>query len=290
MKAFAPGLGLVALLLVALILAACGGGDALTFAEASTNIAGAEQVGSPADGAAGATDAAQAGTYQGPSVGAAKGFAALAYSAITAVSSSPVTGNLGVSGASVQSITGFDAVPALKFGTDSGPPNSLRTILTQLEVEALVDDIDVRPCDYSDVTRDEARGVTLHPGVTCMNGSNADPRLSGSVTLDAGGDPNAFFIIRSDSSLTVADETMLVLANGAQGCGVFWQGRLKVTIGRNVTFVGTVIAGTGIAMHSGSRLVGRALAQTADISLDGNTITLPFYDASGSAGTCAHLQ
>ncbi|MEI9949955.1 MAG: ice-binding family protein [Pseudomonadota bacterium] len=288
-KALTPGFGLFAFPLVALLVAACGGSDAQTHEERSST--GAEQVGSVADSAesaAPATDTAEAGVYRGPSVGAAKGFAALAYSAITAVTSSPITGNLGVSGAPVRSITGFDEVPAMKFGTDSSSPNSLRTILTQREVDALVDDLDVRACDanYSDVAGD----VTLHPGVTCVNGLQADLRLSGRVTLDAGGDPNAFFVIRSDSSLTIADETVLVLANGAQGCGVFWQGKMQVTIGRNVAFVGTLIAGTGIAMHSGSTLLGRALAQTADVVLDGNAITVPTYDSSGSGGKCAHLQ
>ncbi len=290
MNAVTPGIGFVALPLAALLVAACGGSQAQTQAEHSST--GTEQVGSQADSTARGSDTSETDLYRGPSVGAAKGFAALAYSAISAVNSSPVTGNLGVSGAPVRSITGFDAVPAMKFGTDSSSPNSLRTILTQREVEALVDDLDVRACDadYSDMASDVMHGVTLHPGVTCINGSAANLRLSGRFTIDAGGDPNAYFIIRSNSSLTIADETVLVLENGAQGCGVFWQSNLQVTIGRNVTFVGTLIAGTGIAMHSGSTLVGRALAQTADVVLDGNAITIPVYDASGSAGTCSHIQ
>ena len=225
-------------------------------------------------------------------MGAAKGFAALAAKAITAVNSSPVTGNLGVSAAPVRSITGFDAVPVLKFGIDSSAPNSLRTTLTQQEVDALVDDIDVRACDvdYASVHRDATGGVTLTPGVTCLNATDADLFLSGRVTLDAGGDPNAFFIIRSNFTLTVADRTDLVLSHGAQACGVFWQVEQQVKIGRGVEFFGSVIAGTGISMQSGSTLVGRALARTGAVELDASTITLPLYDVSGAPGACTHLQ
>jgi len=226
------------------------------------------------------------GTYRGPSVGAAKGFAVLAFNAITAVANSAVTGNLGVSGAPVSSITGFDAVPAIKYGTDSGAPYTMRTILTQREVEALVDDIDVRPCDahYASLSN----GVTLRPGVTCLTAS--EPSASGTVTLDAQGDPDAFFVIQSESALNVADFSKLTLINGAQACGVFWQVSGQATIGKGVELSGTLIAGKGIDVGAGSTLVGRALARTADVRLDGAQLTLPLYGLSGNPGNCSHVQ
>ncbi len=283
-------LGFITIPIVALFAVACGGGQSTTSVDDFEAASSAEHRGGPAASKDHAVGIGEAGGYAGPTVGAAKGFAALAYSAITAVNGPVVTGNLGVSGASVSNITGFDAAPAIRFGTDSSAPNSLRTILTQREVDALVDDIDVRPCntDYTDGDDGLTGDVTLHPGVTCMNGLQADATLSGRVILDAGGDQNAFFVIRSNFALTVADETSVVLVNGAQGCGVFWLGDQQVTIGRNVAFVGTVIAGVGLAMHAGSTLIGRALARTGDVVLDGNSISIPLYDVSGSAGTCTH--
>ncbi|HEY3255601.1 MAG TPA: ice-binding family protein, partial [Polyangiaceae bacterium] len=56
----------------------------------------------------------------------------------------------------------------------------------------------------------------------------------------------------------------------------------QVTIGKTVQFYGTIIAGTAISMKTGSTLVGRALAQTAGVSLDANTITIP--------SECSHQQ
>ena len=281
-------LPLVAILLSALSAAACGGSEPGNTAERSGIVSDTTQV----DGAQRAAEIAVADGYRGPTVGAAKGFAALAQTGISARSASPVTGNLGVSGAPVSSITGFDTVPALRFGTDSSAPNGSRTILTQREVDSTVDDIDVRACDadYQALTRDATGALTLHPGVTCLNDSAADLLVTGHLTLDAGGDPNAFFVIRSSHTLTVADGTVVELSNGAQACSVFWRVTQQATIGRGVEFYGNVIAGTGIDMRSGSTLVGRALAQTAGVELDGNSITIPIYDASGSASGCTHSQ
>jgi ice-binding like protein len=293
-KAFTSAVAAVAFPVAAFFATACGSAEPASRDDGHGAVApsaAAESVSNQVSGAQRA-DAERAAAYQGPTVGAAKSFAALAYSAISGSNGATVTGNLGVSGASVSSITGFDDVPAMKFGTDSAPPHSARTILTQSHVDALVDDIDVRPCtvEYTNLAPGAGNGITLHPGVTCVNGSTADLLVSGRITLDAGGDPNAFFIIRSDFTLTVADDTVLVLSNGAQACSVFWRVSQQAALGAHVKFFGTLVAGGGISMGSGSTLLGRALSQTAAVLLDGNTITLPVYEALGSARSCTHLQ
>jgi len=151
-------------------------------------------------------------------------------------------------------------------------------------VTALVGDIDPRPCDtdLTNVVGGLTGDITLHPGVTCMNSFSADVLLNGHLTLDAKGDPNAFFIIRGNLTLTVADAAQVVLANGAQACGVFWRIKKQVTIGKTVAFYGTVIAGTAITLSTESTLSGRALAQTAGVVLDANTVTIP--------SSCSHLE
>jgi hypothetical protein len=114
--------------------------------------------------------------------------------------------------------------------------------------------------------------------------------VNGHVTLDARGNPNAFFIIRGNMTLTVADAAQVVLANGAEACGVFWRISKQVTIGKTVQFYGTVISGTAITMSSASSLTGRALAQTAGVQLDANTITIPSNGLVGAPGVCTHVQ
>jgi type VI secretion system secreted protein VgrG len=73
-----------------------------------------------------------------------------------------------------------------------------------------------------------------------------------------------------------------VLTNGAQACSVFWRISKAVTIGKTVEFFGTVISGTAITMKTGSTLQGRALAQTAGVHLDANSVHVPT--------ACTHVQ
>ncbi|MEI9952943.1 MAG: ice-binding family protein [Pseudomonadota bacterium] len=260
---------------------AAGGGNANAGA---TSHAGATSNAGATSHAGATGDPDDGGLYLGPTVGSAQPFAALAYSAISAANLSPVTGQLGVSAGAMSKITGFDAATDEKYGTDSLAPDNQRTILAQQDVTALVGDIDPRACDedLTDVVGGLTGDITLHPGVTCMNSFSADVLLNGHVTLDAENDPNAFFVIRSNLTLTVADGAQVVLANGAQACGVFWRVKKQVTIGKTVQFYGTIVAGTAITMKTSSTLVGRALAQTAGVVLDANTITIP--------SDCTHLQ
>jgi hypothetical protein len=195
-------------------------------------------------------------------------------------------GSIGVSAAALSSITGFDGAAYTKYGNDSLAPNTGLTGLAQRNVTALVGNIDPRACDanLTDVVGGLTGDVTLHPGVTCMNSFTADVPVNGRLYLDAGGDPNAFFIIRGKKTLTVADGAQVILTNNARACGVFWRISEAVTIGKTVQFQGTIIAGTAITMKTGSRLNGRALAQTAGVQLDANTITAP------SDAECPHVQ
>jgi hypothetical protein len=274
--------------------AGSGNGAAAGDSSSSAGTAGANDTGNAGSigNAGNAGDSGESGLYLGPTVGSAKSFAVLAYSAITTANISPVSGELGVSAGAMSKITGFDAPSNTKYGTDSLAPNSQRTILAQGDVTALVGNIDPRACDVdlTNVVGGLTGDITLHPGVTCMNSFSADVLLNGHVTLDAGGDPNAFFIIRSNLTLTAADAAQVVLSNGAQACGVFWRVKKQVTIGKTVQFYGTIVAGTAIVMKSGSTLVGRALAQTAGVMLDANTITIPVDTALGSPGACTHVQ
>ena len=248
--------------------------------------------GGESEGDAGKSGSAGFVPYSGPSVGSAKPFAALAYSAITAANISKLIGDIGVSAGAVSTITGFDAPTDKKYGADSLAPNSQLTLLAQEDVTALVGNIDPRPCDidYTNVPGGLTGDITLYPGVTCMNSFANDVLLNGRVTLDARGNSNAFFVIRGNLTLTVANGAEVVLSNGAEACGVFWRIAKQVTIGKTVQFYGSVIAGSAITMSTGSTLVGRALAQTAGVHLDANVITIPSDGLIGSAGVCTHLQ
>ena len=113
-------------------------------------------------------------------------------------------------------------------------------------------------------------GLTLKAGVY---NSASSLGLSGALTLDAAGDPNAVFVFQAGSALTTASGSSINLINGAQACNVFWQIGSSATLGTGSSFRGTIIALTSITLTTGATLDGRALARNGAVTLDTNTIT-----------------
>ena len=127
-------------------------------------------------------------------------------------------------------------------------------------------------------------GQVFLPGVRTASSSLL--LSSGSVTLDAQGNPNAVFIFEIGSTLTTASNTSVVLVNGAQACNVFWQVGSSATLGTGTHFVGTVMALATITANTAATIHGRLLAQTGAVNLDTNTITTSncASSESGSGG------
>jgi hypothetical protein len=113
-------------------------------------------------------------------------------------------------------------------------------------------------------------GLTLTPGVY---NSSSSLGLSGALTLNGGGDPNAVFVFQAGSSLTTASGSSISLINGAQSCNVFWQIGSSATLGTGSTFRGTIIALTSITVTTGTTVDGRVLARNGAVTLDTDTIT-----------------
>jgi hypothetical protein len=89
--------------------------------------------------------------------------------------------------------------------------------------------------------------------------------ITGDITLDGQGDPNAIFIFQSASSLTMADGAPLVhsrvlLTNGAKASNVWWQVGSSATIGTNAEFMGNILAAFDITMKTSSTACGRSMA------------------------------
>ena len=113
-------------------------------------------------------------------------------------------------------------------------------------------------------------GQTLAPG---LYKSTSTLALTGDLTLDANGDPNAVFIFQIGSALTVAPGARVVLSGGAKATNVFWQVGSSATLGTGSAFKGTVMAYASITMVTGTALDGRALAQHGAVTLDTNAVT-----------------
>jgi hypothetical protein len=122
-------------------------------------------------------------------------------------------------------------------------------------------------------------------GLTLTAGVYDDPTsfgLTGTLTLDAKGNPNAVFIIQTGSSLITASGSSVALINGAQACNVFWVVGSSATLGTDTDFMGTVMALTSITADTGATVDGSLLAENGAVTLDDNTVTMPACEVVSS--------
>ena len=116
--------------------------------------------------------------------------------------------------------------------------------------------------------------MTLIPGVY-TSASTMSIAVGGTVTLDGQGDANSVWIFQVGSSLTVNNSAQVLLVNGAKAENVFWAVFASSTIGTNVNFQGSVLAGASNSVETGSTVIGRLLCTTGAITLLSDTIILP---------------
>jgi hypothetical protein len=205
-------------------------------------------------------------------LGTAASFSVLAGSTVTNTGPTTMFGDLGLSPGS--SVTGAPHVLG-QTHVDDAVAIQAKTNLT-----TAYNDAASRPTEGSAGT--DLSGQTFTAGV--RTASEALLLSSGSVILDAQGDPNAVFIFQIGSTLTTGSNTTVQLVNGAQACNVFWQVGSSATLGTGTRFVGTVMAAATITANTAATIHGRLLAQTAAVNLDTNTITTSNC-ASSESGT-----
>jgi hypothetical protein len=91
--------------------------------------------------------------------------------------------------------------------------------------------------------------------------------LTGNIDYDAGGDPNAIFVIRVTTTITAAASATYTLSNGAQACNIFWVAGSTVVLTGAATVAGTYMSGTTGAAAAGSVINGRLIALAGTIVL-----------------------
>jgi hypothetical protein len=197
-------------------------------------------------------------------LGTAGSFAVLAGAGITNTGPTTVNGDLGtfptttISGAASITVTGTNhAGDSVTQGAKNDLTNGYTTAAGEGPTSPIAADL---------------AGQTLTPGVY---NSASSIGLSGALTLNGGGNPNAVFVFQAGSTLTTGSGSQINLINGAQSCNVFWQVGSSATLGTGSTFRGTILALTSITVTTGVTVDGRVLARNGAVTLDTDTITRP---------------
>ena len=209
-----------------------------------------------------------------PSLGTAKNFAVLGGSTVTNTGSSVVKGDLGVWPGSA--ITGFPP------GTVSGVIHTADAVAKQAQsdVTAAFTTLSGEACN-ADLTGQDLGGKTLTSGVYCFSSS---AQLTGTLTLNAQGNPDAVFVFKMGSTITTASGSSVVIINGGQNCNVFWRVGSSATIGTTTHILGNILALASITLNTGANLNGRALARTGAVTMHSNRIDAAQCGAGGGGG------
>lgn len=200
-------------------------------------------------------------------LGTAGNFAVLAGSGITvagAANTTTITGNIGTY--PTPSITGLGNV---MLNGANQTVNSGLMLSAQIDLAAAYADAAGRPATTSYAPIADLGGLTLTSGVYHDPSSFG---LTGILTLDAQGNPNAVFIIQAGSTLTTASDSSVLLINGAQASHVFWVVGSSATLGTDSDFMGSILALTSITADTGATVNGGLLAENGAVTLDNNLI------------------
>lgn len=201
-------------------------------------------------------------------LGAGSSFAVLGGSGITAVgavNSSTINGDIGSHPTST--IVGLDNV--ILNGINHGADATTQTAKIDLVTAYL--DAAGRASTTSYGAIFDLGGLTLTNGI--YNGSSSFG-LTGTLTLDGGGDANSVWIFQAGSTLITAVSSQIELINGANANNVYWQVGSSATIGTYCNFAGTILAMDSITLNTGATLDGRALARNGAVTLDTNVVTV----------------
>lgn len=198
-----------------------------------------------------------------PPLGQAGSFAVLGGSAVTNTGSTVLAGDLGVSPGSA--ISGFPP------GVVSGTVHIADAVALQAQADTVVAyNALAGQAPDANLTGQDLGGMTLTAGVYAFD---ASAQLTGTLVLDAQGNPDAVFVFQIGSTLTTASGSSVQVINGGSNCNVFWQVGSSATLGTGTALVGNILALTSITLNTGASASGRLLARNGAVTLDTNVVS-----------------
>ncbi len=203
------------------------------------------------------------------SVGAAQSFAILGG---TGVSANPplstINGDVGIDPAAATFITGFPANATI-LPPFANHGNDAFSIAARGATTTLFNSPFLAPAGGVAITANLSTGGPTAdghytPGKYALAVGTAI--IPTSITLDGAG----IYVFSLNSDITTAVGSTVIL-NGVDPCSVFWRVPTLATL-NGVNFPGTVVAGSGVHLGTGSGLTGRALVAAAgDVTLAGGS-------------------
>jgi Ice-binding-like/PEP-CTERM motif len=130
-------------------------------------------------------------------------------------------------------------------------------------------------------TESSLGGLVIGPGVYS---SSSTMDLTGTLTLDGGGNANALWVFEVGSALNTASSSTVNVINTGAGAGVYWvlpTGSGSAVLGSNSTFLGNILANQSISLSTNvTDSCGRLLTQVASVTLAGT-------DTIGIGNSCS---
>jgi hypothetical protein len=214
-----------------------------------------------------------------PFLGSAVNFAAVAATTITNTGNTVVNGDIGVSPGTA--ITGFP--PGTVVGgpthihSNDGPAASAHADAHTAFVQASGES-----CDFT-LSIGDLGGQTLLPGVYCFTSSGIG--LTGTLTLNAGGNPTAAWLFKIGTTLTTASNSAVVLVGGATPCNnnnITWEVGSSATLGSGTSFVGNILASASITLNTSARSSGSLYAGPVTVGAAGTYNWVATYNGDAN--------
>jgi hypothetical protein len=184
--------------------------------------------------------------------------------ALTNSAASNITGDIG---ADIGTISGFET--SVVYGSIHNA-NSITAQATS-DLNTAVDQITATPTTFNYPNFHVfGNNETLTAGVYAVS---TPATLNGTLTLDAGGDPNALFIFKIGGTFSTTTHSTLVLTGCASLRNIFWLVNGAISMATYTNISGNIISNPGaIDIGSGVIVQGRVLSKTGAITVYGSTI------------------